>query len=262
MHAGKVNVRITTWNVNGLRAALEKGIWTWVENESPDVLCLQEIKVRPEQIADNYLLRFNQENVYWNPAVRPGYSGVATFTKHSPVSVDFGIGTQAFDQEGRVIRAKFPGFVLFNVYFPSGQRGQDRVDFKLDFYAHLLEILDQAHHSGEKMIICGDFNTAHSEIDLRHPKANKNTSGFLPEERAWIDTYLTHGFVDIYRSLYPERVEYTWWTYLMKAREHNVGWRLDYFLISEALVPAVRDVIIHGDVPGSDHCPVTLVIDV
>ena len=254
-------MRITTWNINGLRAALAKGVWSWVEKENPDVLCLQEIKARPEQISDDHHLLFNGQDVFWNPAEKPGYSGVAIFSRQPPQKVDLGIGVPMFDREGRVIRLKFPGFVLFNVYFPSGQRGQDRVDFKLDFYAHLLEILDQAHQSGEKIIICGDFNTAHKEIDLRHPKANKNTSGFLPQERAWIDTYLTHGFVDIFRMLYPEQVAYTWWTYLLKAREHNVGWRLDYFLISKALVSCVRDVIIHSDITGSDHCPVTLVID-
>ena len=254
-------MRITTWNVNGLRAALTKGVWDWVEQSSPDVLCLQEIKVRPEQLPESNLSRFNQQAVYWNPAERPGYSGVAAFVRQAPLSVEFGIGDPLFDREGRVIRIRYPGFTLYNVYFPSGQRGQDRVEFKLDFYAHLLELLDQAHKTGEKLVICGDFNTAHNEIDLRHPKANKNTSGFLPQERAWIDTYLAHGFVDIYRQLYPERVEYTWWTYILKAREHNVGWRLDYFLISEALVSSVKDVVIHGDVLGSDHCPVTLVID-
>jgi exodeoxyribonuclease-3 len=254
-------LRITTWNVNGLRAALGKGLWSWVEKEAPDVLCLQEIKTRPEQIAEQYLSQFNLHQVYWNPAEKPGYSGVATFTKQVPIAVDSGIGFKQFDQEGRVIKVRYPEFNLFNVYFPSGQRGQDRVEFKLEFYASLLEILDSLHHSGERIIVCGDFNTAHTEIDLRHPKANQKTSGFLPEERAWIDTYLSHGLVDIYRRLYPDRVEYTWWTYLMNARKNNVGWRLDYFMISDALIPYVRDVVIHGDILGSDHCPVSLIID-
>jgi exodeoxyribonuclease-3 len=255
-------VKITTWNVNGLRAALNKGAWEWVLQAQPDLLCLQEIKSRPEQIATEYLDQFISHNVYWNPAVRPGYSGVATFTKVKPVSVEYGIGLQEFDHEGRVIRTRFPGFTLFNVYFPSGQRGQDRVGFKLEFYAHLLELCDSLHTRGEKLILCGDFNTAHNEIDLRHPKANKNTSGFLPEERAWIDTYLSHGFIDIFRNLYPDKVEYTWWTYLMNARSKNVGWRLDYFMISEALLPNVRDVVINSEVLGSDHCPVTLLIEI
>jgi exodeoxyribonuclease III len=254
-------LKITTWNVNGLRAALSKGIWNWVQMEDPDVLCLQEIKVRPEQVSADYLQLLNGLNGFWNPAIKPGYSGVATFSKLQPLSVDIGIGLEDFDREGRVIRTRYPGFILFNVYFPSGQRGQERVDFKLQFYARLLEMCDRLHKAGEKLIICGDFNTAHCEIDLRHPKANQKTSGFLPEERAWIDTYLSHGFMDIYRQKFPDKVEYTWWTYLMNARRNNVGWRLDYFLISEALVPYVSDVVIHGEIIGSDHCPVTLDIN-
>jgi exodeoxyribonuclease III len=254
-------VKITTWNVNGLRAALSKGAWDWVQQEQPNVLCLQEVKARPEQIPAEYQQRFNSHQVYWNPAVKPGYSGVATFTSVPTLAVDYGIGKDEFDQEGRVIRTKFPGFYLYNVYFPSGQRGMDRVDFKLQFYSQLLELCDKLHTTGERMIICGDFNTAHNEIDLRHPKANRNTSGFLPEERAWVDTYLSHGFVDIYRLLFPDRVEYTWWTYLANARKNNTGWRLDYFLISEELVPSVMDAKIHSDILGSDHCPVSLIIE-
>jgi exodeoxyribonuclease III len=253
-------LKITTWNVNGLRAALNKGMWSSIEKISPDILCLQEIKARPDQIQEEYQSVFNQQTIYWNPAVRPGYSGVAAFTKPTPLDVGFGIGYEEFDHEGRVIRLKYPGFTLFNVYFPSGQRGQDRVEYKLDFYAHLLNLLDLMHQNGEKLIICGDFNTAHNEIDLRHPKANQKTSGFLPEERAWVDKYLSHSFVDIYRLLFPDRVEYTWWTYILNARKNNVGWRLDYFLISESLIPQVKDVTIHTEVLGSDHCPVSLEI--
>jgi exodeoxyribonuclease-3 len=251
-------LNITTWNVNGLRAVLTKGAWDWVRQQNPDVLCLQEIKSRPDQIPEEYLELFNTRTVYWNPAARPGYSGVATFTVTQPLSVEFGLGLEEFDHEGRVIRINFATFTLFNVYFPSGQRGLDRVAYKLNFYSHLLDICDQLHAANEKLVLCGDFNTAHNEIDLRHPKANQKTSGFLPEERAWIDTYLSHGFVDVYRWLYPEKVEYTWWTYLMNARQKNVGWRLDYFLVSESLLDKVDDVVIHTEVLGSDHCPVTL----
>jgi exodeoxyribonuclease-3 len=236
-------------------------MWDWIRQENPDVLCLQEIKARPDQLSKDYHDLFNRHTVYWNPAERPGYSGVATFTSFQPISVDYGIGRNEFDLEGRVIHTRFRNFNLFNVYFPSGQRGHDRVEYKLEFYSHLLEILDNLQKAGENVIVCGDFNTAHNEIDLRHPKANKNTSGFLPEERAWIDTYLSHGLVDIYRFLYPERIEYTWWTYLANARQHNVGWRLDYFMVSEALVPFINDVVIHSEVTGSDHCPVTMAID-
>ena len=254
-------MRITTWNINGLRAALDKGIWQWVQQENPEVLCLQEIKTRPEQIRSDHHQQFINHCVYWNPAERPGYSGVATFTTQKPLGVDFGLGFQEFDNEGRVIRTHHPDFILYNIYFPNGQHSHARVGYKLDFYAQLLKICDDLHKAGEKLIICGDFNTAHREIDLRNPKENHNTSGFLPEERAWIDIYLSHGFVDVYRLLFPDRVQYTWWTYRFNARLHNVGWRLDYFLVSEALVPFVRDVVIHEEIKGSDHCPVTLVID-
>ncbi len=253
-------MNITTWNVNGLRAALSKGAWDWVVQSNPDVLCLQEIKSRPDQISDQYLAQFATHRVFWHPAARPGYSGVATFSVQEPLSIEYGIGLDEFDHEGRVIRARYPGFILFNVYFPSGQRGMDRVGFKLEFYSHLLDMCDKLHAAGEKLVLCGDFNTAHNEIDLRNPKANKNTSGFLPEERAWIDKYLSHGLVDIYRQLYPEKVEYTWWTYITNARKRDVGWRLDYFMVSEALVPSVKEVVIHAEVLGSDHCPVTMSI--
>jgi exodeoxyribonuclease-3 len=224
-----------------------------------DVFCLQEVKARREQLPD-----VDRElpgyTCYWNAAQRPGYSGVAIYSRQQPLAVDYGLGDDRFDDEGRVIRLRFPGFLLYNIYFPNGQRGQGRVDYKLDFYALLLEQCDRLHQAGERVIITGDFNTAHREIDLAHPKSNLTTSGFLPEERAWIDRYLEHGFVDVYRQLYPERVQYTWWTFITKARARNVGWRLDYFLTSPAIAEAVEDVVIHDEVIGSDHCPVTLVI--
>jgi exodeoxyribonuclease-3 len=171
-----------------------------------------------------------------------------------------GLGEERFDVEGRVISTLQAGFRLFNIYFPNGQRGQARVDYKLDFYARLLDICDELHAKGESVIITGDFNTAHMPMDLKNAKQNEKTSGFLPEEREWVQKFLDHGFVDIYRKLYPERVQYTWWTYISNARERGVGWRLDYFLVSEALVDRVKDVIIHENVLGSDHCPVELVL--
>ena len=253
-------MKITTWNVNGIRAALGKGFKEGMGAESPDVLCVQEIKATPQQLTDEQK-DFPGYQVDWNPAERPGYSGVATFTRQPPLEVKLGLDTPRFDVEGRVIRTRHPDFLLYNIYFPNGQRGQDRVDYKLDFYARLLEICDALHASGENIIITGDFNTAHRPIDLRNPDENQKTSGFLPEERAWIDTYLERGFVDIFRRLYPERVQYTWWTYRMAARPRNIGWRIDYFLVSESLAPRVKDVIIHDTVQGSDHCPVTIEIE-
>ena len=254
-------MRITTWNVNGIRASLEKGAWNWVQSFAPDVVCLQEIKARPEQLTEAQHALFDGYQPTWNPALRPGYSGVATFCRHTPAENQLGIGLPEFDEEGRAICTRFSDFLLYNIYFPNGQRGQERVDYKLAFYAHLLEQCDELHAAGEQIVICGDFNTAHREIDLRNPKENQETSGFLPEERAWIDRYLAHGFVDVFRMLYPERVQYTWWTYRVNARQRNIGWRLDYFLVSEALAKRVQDVLVHDEVMGSDHCPVTLVIE-
>jgi exodeoxyribonuclease-3 len=253
-------MKITTWNVNGIRAAMGKGFSAWVQEEKPDVLCLQEIKAKPEQLTESQR-DFTGYSVIWNPAERPGYSGVATFLRGEQVEALLGMNESRFDIEGRVIRTRHPGFLLYNIYFPNGQRGQDRVAFKLDFYSHLLEICDNLHSRGESIILTGDFNTAHKPIDLRNPKENEKTSGFLPEEREWVDRYLEHGFVDIYRHLYPDKVQYTWWTYITNARARNVGWRIDYFLVSKNLVPRVKDVIIRDEVPGSDHCPVTLIMD-
>ncbi len=253
-------MRITTWNVNGIRAAIKKGALVWAQAQGMDVFCLQEVKAQHEQLDENER-DIAGYSCYWNAAQRPGYSGVAVYSQREPLEVEYGLGEERFDNEGRVIRMRFPGFVLYNIYFPNGGRGQDRVDFKLDFYACLLEQCDRLHVGGERVIITGDFNTAHREIDLAHPKANEKTSGFLPEERAWIDRYLEHGFIDIYRSIYPERVQYTWWTYITNARKRNVGWRLDFFYVSEGLMPRVKDVIIHDQIMGSDHCPVSLLLD-
>jgi len=256
-------MKLTTWNVNGLRAALGKGLLAWVQDYAPDVLCLQEIKARPEQLEDSHLQQLEKAfaQIAWNPAARPGYSGVATLARTPPLETRLGLGAPEFDAEGRLIASRYPDFLLFNIYFPNGQHDHARVPYKLDFYARLLAQCDALHAQGERIILCGDFNTAHREIDLRHPKENQNTSGFLPEERVWIDHFLAHGFVDVYRMLYPERVQYTWWTYRVNARARNVGWRLDYFLISEGLTSQVKDLIIHDDIPGSDHCPVTLVLN-
>lgn len=252
-------MRIATWNVNGIRAVLAKGALGWAWGDALDVLCLQEVKARPEQLTkaqrDKLRLPF-----IWNAAERPGYSGVATFFRQPPEEVCLGLGDSRFDAEGRVVQSRHRDLVLYNVYFPSGQRGRERVDYKLSFYARLLDLCDSLHKNGESIVITGDFNTAPMPIDLKYPKQNQKTSGFLPEEREWVQRYLDHGFVDAYRSLYPERVQYTWWTYRLNARQRGIGWRLDYFLVSQALLPRVKDVVIHDELPGSDHCPVELEI--
>jgi exodeoxyribonuclease-3 len=253
-------MKIITWNINGLRAALGKGALDWVWKQQPDIVCLQEIKVRPEQLKPEQGY-FPGYDVIWNPAERAGYSGVATFLRSPSLELRLGMDAPLFDIEGRLISTLHPGFRLFNVYFPSGQRGRERVEYKLQFYEHLLGVCDALHRNGESLIITGDFNTAHMPIDLRNAKQNVRTSGFLPEERAWVQRFLEHGFVDIFRRLYPDQIRYTWWTYRLSARERRVGWRIDYFLLSEALMTRVRDVIIHEEVLGSDHCPVELLIE-
>ncbi len=252
-------MKITTWNVNGIRAAVNKGFVDWAKTYDKDILCLQEIKAFPEQIPEE-ALKLDDHIVHINSAKRPGYSGVASYFKKEPLEIRYGLGVEKFDEEGRVIRSKHDNFFLYNIYFPNGQRGQDRVDFKLDFYDFLLDECNELHKKGEKIIITGDFNTAHTPIDLANPKENEKTSGFLPEEREMISKYLRSGFKDAYRELYPDKIEYTWWTYRFGARRRNIGWRLDYYLVSDSLMNEVNDVVILGDVEGSDHCPVTLII--
>lgn len=254
-------MEVVTWNVNGLRAFLRKDAWSWIDSRSPDVVCLQEIKARPDQLTQAQMTAFLQYDLTWNPAERPGYSGVLTALRADAQKSLNGFGHDRFDVEGRLIQTHLDDFRLFNVYFPNGQRGLERLEFKLDFYASFLTLCDELHAAGENLVICGDFNTAHREIDLRNPKQNQNYSGFLPEERAWVDEYLSHGFVDAYRALYPDKVQYTWWTYRFNARARNIGWRIDYFLVSQSLMPRVSDVIIHDQVLGSDHCPVSLILD-
>ncbi|MEW6405627.1 MAG: exodeoxyribonuclease III [Chloroflexota bacterium] len=253
-------MKIITWNVNGIRAVLAKGALDWAWNQTPDILCLQEVKAREEQLDTTQRGKLKLPFV-WNAAERAGYSGVATFFANQPLEISIGMGDPKFDCEGRVIQTLWPGFRLMNIYFPSGQRGHDRVEYKLEFYARLLDLCNELHRKGEKLILTGDFNTAHMPIDLRNPKSNQKTSGFLPEERAWVQKLLDGGFVDVFRHFYPEKVQYTWWTYVSGARARNVGWRLDYFLVSEALLPRVRDVVIHDGALGSDHCPVELVLE-
>jgi exodeoxyribonuclease-3 len=253
-------MKIISWNVNGLRAVLSKGVLKEVKDLQPDLLCLQEIKARPDQLTGEQLEEFADFTPYWNPAERPGYSGVATFARNKPdnMYMSFGLGEERFDIEGRVIQTEFGDLVLFNLYVPNGKRDQTRLDYKLDFYSRLLDVCDALHAAGKQVILFGDMNTCHRPIDLKNPKQNEKYSGFLPEERAWIDKYLAHNFVDIYREIYPERVQYSWWTYRLNARSRNIGWRLDYFLISSELAKQVVDAVIYDEILGSDHCPVGL----
>ncbi len=253
-------MNIITWNVNGIRAVLGKDALAWAFARNPTALCLQEVKAHPEQLNEEQTSQLKLPYI-WNPAERAGYSGVATFFKDKPDEAKLGLDVPEFDVEGRVVQTRWGNLRLFNIYFPNGQRGHDRVDYKLRFYARLRELWTTLQSMGELVVITGYFNTSHMPIDLKNPKANEKTSGFMPEEREWVQKYLDNGFADAYRRLYPERVQYTWWTYRLNARARGIGWRLDYFLVSEALMPRIRDVIIHDEVLGSDHCPVELVLD-
>lgn len=252
-------MKIFNWNVNGFRAIIKKGFLEWFEEESPDILCIQETKAHPDQL-DAAVLSPNGYHAVWNSAERKGYSGVATFSKKKPKAVFLGMGIDEFDVEGRIIRTEYEGFDLLNIYFPNGTSSPERLAFKLKFYDALLDHCEKLRKSGKKLIVAGDFNTAHHPIDLKHPKANEKNSGFLPEERAWIDKFVAHGYVDVFRKLYPEKVQYTWWSYRFGARKNNVGWRIDYFFVTEDLVRKVKDVFIADQVMGSDHCPMGLVV--
>ena len=254
-------MKIITWNVNGLRAALKKGVLPWILEQDADTVCLQETRVLPDSQLTEAERDIPGYETIWNPAEKKGYSGTSTWTKRDALEVNLGFGNSHFDVEGRVIRTKHPNFYLYNIYFPNGQRGHERVEYKLEFYETLLGTCDELHAKGESIIITGDFNTAHNEIDLKNHKSNHKTSGFLPEERAMVDKFMAHGFVDPFRELYPEKEQYSWWSYRAAARTRNVGWRIDYFLISENLLPRVQDVIIHDDALGSDHCPTELQIE-
>ena len=250
-------MEIVTFNVNGLRAILKKDFMNWFKIQNPDILCLQEIKSTKEQVKGD-ILETEDYNTYWNSAERPGYSGVITFSRESPIDIQFGLGIDRFDKEGRLIKTKFTDFTLINVYFPNGKMSAERLKFKLDYYDAFLEFSENLKKNGEELIITGDFNTAHKEIDLANPKDNEKYSGFLPIEREWMDKFVSFGYIDTFRKFHPEGEQYTWWTYRFKARERNIGWRIDYFFLTEGLIDKVQDSIILKDVYGSDHAPILL----
>jgi exodeoxyribonuclease III len=253
-------MKITTWNINGIRAALGKNAFEWLLENPSDIVCLQEIKAKENQFESLIFENMGYQCV-WNPAERPGYSGTGMLYKVYPVRNAFGMGVPRFDNEGRIIQSSYPDFELFNIYFPNGGQELERVSYKLDFYENLLNYCSDLIKSGKEIILTGDFNTAHKEIDLKNPKSNQKNTGFLPEEREWVDKYLENGFFDIFRILYPDLIKYTWWTYRFNARKNDVGWRIDYFLITKGLVNRIKDVETHNEIMGSDHCPVTLVLE-
>jgi len=252
-------MKIISWNVNGIRAIAGKGLLKWLTKENPDIFCIQETKAHPEQLEPT-LAQPQPYHAVFASAEKKGYSGVALFSKIKPRALKTGFGIKRFDTEGRIIIATYPDFTLFNIYYPNGKQNKERLRYKMDFYDAFLDYIVKL--KGKKpLIITGDFNTAHREIDLARPKENEKVSGFLPEERAWLDTFVGHGFVDVFRYLNPDKVEYSWWDYKTKARERNIGWRIDYFFVSADCIPIVTDFSHLTDIYGSDHCPLALFLE-
>lgn len=251
-------MKLYSWNVNGIRAIEKKGFIDWVQEEQPDILCIQETKAHKDQLSDA-LINMEGYHSYWSShESKKGYSGVALYTKEAPKSVEYGIGIDLYDCEGRIIVAEYETFVLLNIYFPNGGMGEERLKYKLDFYEEILQYCDERKALGDDIVITGDFNTAHNEIDLKNPKANEKTSGFMRIERDWMDKLFRHGYIDTFRTQYPEEKKYSWWSYRFKARERNAGWRIDYFVVSENMKTRIGEADILTNVMGSDHCPVTL----
>ncbi|MBM4310581.1 MAG: exodeoxyribonuclease III [Deltaproteobacteria bacterium] len=254
-------LKLISWNVNGLRAVHKKGFLEWFRQEAPDMLCLQETKSSPDQLPDE-LLNVNGYTSFFSSAEKKGYSGVAIYSRQEPVSVNYGFGDQRFDSEGRILIVEYPEYTLFNVYYPNGGASPERLRYKMDFYEAFQECAREYRNRGRKLIVCGDVNTAHRAIDLARPKENEKNTGFLPEERAWIDRFLADGFIDTFRLLCDEGGHYSWWDYKTRARERNIGWRIDYFFVSDDLKKQVKNAWILSGVPGSDHCPIGLSIAV
>ena len=249
-------MKLISWNVNGLRACITKGFYDFVNAQQPDLIGLQETKMQPEQFdggIDGY-------KVYWNSAIKKGYSGTAVFAKKEPLSVTNGIGIPEHDTEGRVITMEYPDFYFVTVYTPNSQNELKRLDYRMTWEDAFLAYIN-ALDAKKPVIVCGDLNVAHKEIDLRHPKANRKNAGFSDEERACMTRLLETGFVDTFRYFYPDKTDaYTWWSFLGNARASNAGWRIDYFIVSERFIDRVEDSVILSDVLGSDHCPVLITI--
>jgi exodeoxyribonuclease-3 len=255
----KSEIRIMSYNVNGIRAALKKGFIDWLKETDPDILCLQEVKANPDQVNLDVFTDMGY-HVYWNSAKKKGYSGVALLTKTKPDAIISGMGVEKYDDEGRVLLADYGSFAVISAYFPSGTSGDVRQDFKMEFlgdFEKFLSSLSLNHHS---YVISGDYNICHHPIDIHDPVGNKKSSGFLPEEREWMTTFTKSGFIDTFRYFNKEPHQYTWWSFRHNAREKNKGWRIDYHMVSESMEQWLLDAKIHGSAKHSDHCPLELVI--
>lgn len=253
-------MRIITYNVNGIRAAMSKGLVDWIRASDPDVLCLQEIKASPEQVG---VFEFEELGYhhYWYPAVKKGYSGVAIFSKKKPNHIEYGCGIKEYDDEGRILRADFDDFSVMSVYHPSGSSGDLRQAFKMKWLSDFSNYINELKQTIPNLILSGDFNICHKAIDIHNPKSNANTSGFLPEEREWMEQFINSGFVDTFRYFNQEPHQYSWWSYRAGARGKNLGWRIDYNLSAQNLTERLLRSVILSDALHSDHCPVLLEIN-
>jgi exodeoxyribonuclease-3 len=262
MYSGKgvSTLKIMSWNVNGIRAIQKRGFLDWVQEAQPDVLALQETKVNDDTLPENLRNIPGYESHFSYASTRRGYSGVAVYSRIGVVSVERSFGVPEWDDEGRHLLVDFGDFTLANVYFPNGRASTDRLDYKMRYYAGLLTLAGKTVADGKNLVICGDYNTAHHEIDLARPRENSKTSGFLPEERAWMDSLTDAGFVDTFRMFNDSTEQYSWWSQRSGARSRNVGWRLDYFFVNAGFQNRVVGAQIHADVQGSDHCPVAIEI--
>lgn len=249
-------MKILSWNVAGLRAVIKKGFFEFLKKENPDILCLQEVKTVPEQLKE----AFDGYKAIWNPAEKKGYSGVLTLTKEQPKETIKGLGVKEIDKEGRFLTHKFKNFTLINAYFPHSGREHERLGFKLKVNDAFMEYANNLRKK-QKLVICGDFNVSHKEIDLANPKGNINNAGFLPEERAWADKFiLKEGYIDTFRHFNTQGGDYTYWSYRKDVRKKNIGWRIDYIFITKNLLPKLKKAFILKDIYGSDHCPVGVIL--
>ncbi|PIE90215.1 MAG: exodeoxyribonuclease III [Acidobacteria bacterium] len=251
-------MKLLSWNVNGIRAAGKKGLWDWFASQQADIVAFQETKAQPSQL-DEEVLQPKGYQSYWHSAEKRGYSGVATYTKRQPVKVHTGLDVEEFDREGRSLTLEFDNFVHVNAYFPNSQRNGARLDYKLRFCHAMMSYLKDWVDQGKNVILCGDYNIAHKEIDLKNPKTNQKNAGFLPEERAWMTEFTSQGFTDVFRQWHPNEPDhYTWWSYRPGVRDRNIGWRIDYHCVNNSFADRVKSVGHQSSTMGSDHCPIYL----
>jgi exodeoxyribonuclease III len=256
-----MKIRLLSWNVNGIRAIYRKGFLDWLKKENPDILGLQETKAREEQLVKKLINVEGYKSFFTSAENKKGYSGTAVYTKIEPRGFREGLGEKRFDEEGRVQILEFEEFTFFNIYYPNGRMNEERLKYKMEFYDLFYDYVDKEKKKGKKLVICGDLNTAHKEKDLARPKANEDKSGFLPIERKWVDKFLNNGFIDTFREFNEEGDNYSYWDMKTRARDRNVGWRIDYFFISENLRKNLKDAFILREVVGSDHCSVGIELE-